>query len=158
MLRASRAPKEYIEAAKHYRCEVCERVQPPRPTHKVALPRPYVFGREVGVDVFEVKDAAGTFYEILHCVCSGTTFAQAWIVREGTSNGPPSSAACLEAFDKGWVRPYMWPKYVTVDRGVHNRGIFARTLARKGVIFRPAGLESPNNSDESNEGTRPLRQ
>lgn len=29
-------------------------------------------------------------------------------------------------------------------RGTHNRGVFTRTLGKKGVVIRPAGLENPN--------------
>ena len=35
------------------------------------------------------------------------------------------------------------PKSVACDRGVHNRGVFVRTLSKKGIPVRPAGLESP---------------
>ena len=119
MLRAARCPKDYIEAAKSYRCNVCEQIKPIPQTHKVAPPKPYTFNAEIGVDVLEVTDSAGTHYDILNCVCYGTTFQQAWIVREARTNGVPSSASCLDAFVKGWVRPYGWPKYLAGDRGTH---------------------------------------
>ena len=32
---------------------------------------------------------------------------------------------------------------MSCDRGVHNRGVFARTLAQHGVLIRQAGVESP---------------
>ena len=73
----------------------------------------------------------------------GTTFEQAFIVREANINGSPSSSSCLEAFTKGWVRPFGWPKAVAVDRGTHNRGVFGQTLSKKGVRTNTAGLESP---------------
>ena len=38
MLRAAKCPKEYIEAAKMHRCDVCEQTKPNQPTHKVARP------------------------------------------------------------------------------------------------------------------------
>ena len=56
MLRAAKVPKEFIEAAKAHRCDVCVQTKPPVPTHKVGRPKPYVFNHEVGVDVLEVKD------------------------------------------------------------------------------------------------------
>jgi hypothetical protein len=141
LLRAARVPKEFIEAAKVHRCDVS--TKPPTPLKKVAPPKPYVFNHEVGVDVVEVKDAAGTFYDILNIVDYGTTMQQAGIVRVGDNNGVPSSANCLDFFHRGWLRPYGWPKYCAVDRGTHNRGVFAQTLGKNGVRINPAALESP---------------
>ena len=143
MLRAAKCPKEYIDAAKSHRCNTCEQAKPKPPTHKVSMPRPYEFNHEIGIDVVEVKDITGTVYDILNIVDYGTTFEQAFIVREARTNGTPSSQSCLEAFVNGWVRPFGWPKLVAVDRGLHNRGVFGTTLAKKGIRFRPAGLESP---------------
>ena len=54
MLRASRAPKIYIDAARAYRCSTCEATKPKPPTHKVSGPKPYGFNLEVGIDVIDV--------------------------------------------------------------------------------------------------------
>ena len=143
MLRAAKAPNIYIDAAKAFRCDACAANQPKPQTHKVSRPHRYIFGHEVGIDVFEIRDAAGKYYDILNAVDMGTTFDQAWIVRVGDTHGSPSSGACLKAFDQGWVRWAGWPKYIACDRGVHNRGVFARTISGSSVIVRPAGLESP---------------
>jgi len=143
MLRAAKAPKEYVDAAKSHRCEACEQTKPKPRTHKVAPPKPYTFNHEVGIDVFEVKDAAGAFYDILNAVDFGTTYDQAWIVRHGDTHGVPSSKSCLQAFDKGWVRWAGWPKLIACDRGTHNRGAFNQMCSMKSVPIRPAGLESP---------------
>lgn len=67
MLKASRAPKVYIDAAKAHRCAPCETTKPKPPTHKVPMPKPYKSNSEIGVDVFDIKDAAGTFYDIGLC-------------------------------------------------------------------------------------------
>ena len=45
MLRASRAPKIYIDVAKAHRCAPCEQTKPKPPTHKVSAPKPYDFLR-----------------------------------------------------------------------------------------------------------------
>ena len=34
---------------------------------------------------------------------------------------------------------------MTTDRGLHNRGVFVKTLAAHGVYCRQAGLESPEH-------------
>jgi hypothetical protein len=141
-LRAAKAPKEYVDAAEAQCCDVCDATEPPARTSKVALPKPYTFNHEIGIDVLEAKDAAGTFYDILNVVDNRTTFEQAFIVRVADVNGVPSSSACLEAFEKGWVRPYGWPKFTAADRGTHNRSVFNHTLSQKGVRINPAALES----------------
>ena len=59
MLRAAKAPKEYIDAAKAFRCDACAANQPKPPTHNVSRPHRDYFGHEVGIDVFEIRDASG---------------------------------------------------------------------------------------------------
>ena len=141
MLKASKAPQIYLDAAKSLRCEACAENATKRQTHKVAPPKPYVFNREVGLDVFEIKNCRGERLSVLNAVCLGTTFQLTWIVRVG--GGTPFSAACLKAIVTGWVAWAGWPKIFTIDRGVHNRGVFAATARRAGCYFRNAGLEAP---------------
>ena len=158
MLRAAKAPKDFIEAAKSHRCDVCEATRPPVRTNKVARPKPYIFNHEIGVDVLEVKDAAGTFYDLLNVVDYGTTFQQAFIVREGSTNGVPSSSSCLDAFVRGWSRPFGWPKFLAADRGMHNRGVFGQTMSKKGVRINPAALESPEQIGRVERRNQTLKQ
>ena len=139
MLRAARAPQDYIGAAKTFRCQGCDNTKPRPQTYKVSPPRPYTFNHEVGLDVFEIVDSVS----ILNAVCMGTTHDQAWIVRESENLGSPSSHACLLAFVHGWTRWAGWPKLVRCDPGTHNRGVFGSTLAKNGVVIRPAGLGAP---------------
>ena len=71
----------------------------------------------------------------------GTTFQQVVLLRQG--HGSPSSRECLDSFVSFWVGWAGWPQTLSCDRGVHNRGVFARTLAQHGVLIRQAGVESP---------------
>ena len=59
LLRGARAPQDYINAAKTFRCQGCDNTRPRPQTHKVSPPRPYTFNDEVGVDVFEIVDSVG---------------------------------------------------------------------------------------------------
>jgi len=158
MLRAAKVPKEYIEAARQHKCDVCVATKPPPRTNKVSLPKPDTFNHEIGLDVLAVKDCAGTYYDVLNVVDYGTTFEQAWIVREGETNGVPSSSSCRDAFTKGWARPFGWPKFVAGDRGTHNRGVFNQTLSKKGVRFNPAALESPEQIGRVERRNQALKQ
>ena len=85
------------------------------PTNKVAMPKPYEFQAEVGVDVIEIKDSKERIYDVLNIVDYGTTYGQAFIARESDVHGTPSSKNCLKAFAHGWARPFGWPKSVAID-------------------------------------------
>ena len=143
MPRAARAAQDCFEAAKTFRCQGCDNTKPKPQTHKVSPPRPCKFNHEVGVDVFEIVDSVGIRFSILNAVCMGTTYDQAWIVRESESLGSPSSHACLRPFVLGWTRWAGWPSLVRCDRGAQNRGVCSAILARNGVMIRLAGLEAP---------------
>ena len=60
----------------------------------------------------------------------GTLYHAAWIVSEG--GGAPSSLRCGEAVRDGWFQ-FGPPRYMTVDRGVHNRGQFAALMSSQGT-------------------------
>ena len=102
MLRAARAPLDYTNVATRFRCQGCHNTKQRPRAHKVSLPRPFVFNHGVDMDVFEVLDATGKRFSMLNAVCMGTTYNQAWIVRESESLGSPSSQVCLFAFVIGW--------------------------------------------------------
>ena len=98
ILRADKAPKEYIDAAKSFRCNTGVNEKPMPFTHKVGRPKPYIFNRAVGVDVLDVKDAIGHTFEILNIVCMGTTRQQGDLVREGDRQGSPFITCMLKSF------------------------------------------------------------
>ena len=57
--------------------------------------------------------------------------------------GTPTSKLCGETFMMMWVSWAGWPKQVRVDRGLHNRGYFAKMLGAHGICPHNTGLESP---------------
>ena len=93
----------------------------------------------------------------LNAVCMGTTYGQAWIVRESEVHGSPSSHACLRAFVHGWTRWAGWPKLVRCNRGTHNRGIFSSLLAKNGVMIIAAGLKAPQQIGRVERGADMLK-
>ena len=141
ILRAARAPPEYIQACRHFRCDAGEDNKPKHKSTKVALPKDYAFGRNLGIDVLEVKDIADEPYLCLNILDLGTSFQQVVLLRQG--HGSPSSRECFDSFVSLWVGWAGWPQTLSCDRGVHNCGVFARTLAQHGVLIRQAGVESP---------------
>ncbi|CAE7418365.1 GIP [Symbiodinium sp. CCMP2592] len=143
VLRGAGASEELINAAKVFRCETCRVSDESVRTHPVNAPPPYEFNHTVSVDVFETSDSVGEKYSWLNIVDNGTCYQVVALVRVG--GGQPSSAKCLQKFMKYWASPFGWPKVITHDRGLHNRGAFAYGLAAHGVLIRQAGLESPEH-------------
>ena len=113
----------------------------PAQTKKVGPPKPYVFNHEVGVDVLELHDADEKCHLFLNIVDQGTNFQIVVHLLEG--EGTPKSSHCAKAFMSAWVSWAGWPKNVVVDRGLHNRGAFAKLLAAHGICIRHIALESP---------------
>ena len=143
ILRGARAKPELIYAVKFFRCDHCDaNMDNPRKS-AVAAPPMYSFNHEVMIDVFWVHDMDGQAYGILSVVCNGTTFHIAAIVMIG--HGVPLSGKCYRKFDSMWARWAGWPKVLTSDRGLHNRGEFARGLRAQGTYIRQAALEVPEH-------------
>lgn len=110
-------------------------------TSKSSGPKPYIFDHEVGVDVLELHDYHGQCHMFLNFVDQGTNFQIVWYLREGW--GQPSSSECLKAFQQAWTSWAGWPDKVVTDKGLHNCGVFAKTLGTMETDVRTIGLESP---------------
>ena len=143
VLRAARAPPEYIQACRHFRCDACEGTKPKPQSTKVALPKDYVFGRNLFAD---------EPYLCINILDLGTTFQQVVLLRQG--HGSPSSRECLDSFVSLWVSWAGWPQTLSCDRGVHNRGVFARTLAQHGSCSASQAWRAPSKSDAEADGRR----
>ena len=143
ILRGARATQALIEGVKFFRCEVCDANAPNPIKSAVSAPKPYEFNHEVIVDVFFSHDMNGDTYGWLGVICNGTTFHLAALVLLGA--GVPSSTRCLKKFDSMWARWAGWPKTLSSDRGLHNRGAFSRGLQANGVVIRQAALEVPEH-------------
>ena len=143
VLKGSRASQDYIEAARHFRCDACAQTARAKHTHPVAAPSSYEFNYELQIDILTIHDINGLRYQFLSIVDCGTVFHVVCLILEG--GGTPSSKKCLEAFMDHWVSWAGFPKFVTVDRGTHNRGTFVKTLSANGIYVRPIGLGSPEH-------------
>ena len=143
VLRGAGASEELVNTAKIFQCESCRMSDEKPRTHPVSAPPPYEFNHTVPVDVPETADYAGHKYSWLNIVAVGTNYQVVTLVRVG--GGQPSSAKCLQKLMQHWVSPFGWPKVVSHDRGLHNRGAFAHGLSSHGVQIRQAGLESPEH-------------
>ena len=77
----------------------------------------------------------------MNLVCIGTGFQIEAILREG--HGTPTSLQCLDAVMNHWVSWAGYPKELTADRGLNNRGVFCKELSAAGVYCGNIGLEAP---------------
>ena len=77
----------------------------------------------------------------LNMVCIGTGFQIEALLREG--HGTPTSLQCLDTVMQYWVSWVGYPKELTADRGLNNRGIFCKELSAAGVYCGSTGLEAP---------------
>ena len=137
------AGQDAIEASKYFRCQSCEEMKSNEAPRVVRPTRPACevrFNFEVAVDVFEVHDAAEKRHSILSVVDMATHYHAAFWVAPG---GTPSSRACAEAFNVGWLTPFGSPKMLTSDQGVHNNGRFAALLQAHGIEIRKTGARAP---------------
>ena len=66
ILKAAKAPKEYIEAAEYLRCEDSISTAKPSQTSKTAPPKPYIFNWEIGIDVLDLHDYEGNCLSLIH--------------------------------------------------------------------------------------------
>lgn len=89
MLRATHAPQEYMDAPRSYPCDSCAIVRKMPLGHNVSPPRLYECNHSVGVDVLELRDRTGSFYDVLNCFDHGAMFNQAWVVSVGDTTGTP---------------------------------------------------------------------
>ena len=100
-----------------------------------------MFNHEVGVDVLDLHDFEGKRHLYLNIVCQRTSFQIVWYLCPGS--GAPSSRLSAQAFMQAWVSWAGWPKHIVTDRGLHNRGLFAKALGSRGISIKNIGLESP---------------
>ena len=140
MLRVARASPEVLHKLKFFKCEACQQTKRPEPRPVVRPPNPYTFNHEISADCLEVRDAIGNRYTVFSVICLGTLYHCAWIVSD--QGGTPSSLKCAEALRDGWLTIFGAPRFLTVDRGVANRGRLAELVNSQGIYLRFAEKEA----------------
>ena len=143
ILRGAGADAEIIKGVKLFKCGDCLEMEKPQGMPTVKPPSPYIFNWEVIIDVFYIKDMEREIYGFLSIVDNGTSFHLIALVSVG--KGTPLSSKCYKKFLRVWTTWAGFPRFVTCDRGLHNRGAFARGLSSNGVYLRQGALEAPEN-------------
>ena len=143
ILKGRKSAAELIEGCKAFKCPDCSEIENSSKVAKTKAPSMYSFNHEVVCDVWFIHDMDRTPFGILSFTCNGTAFQVSVIVMEGT--GVPNSGKCFEKFESRWASWAGFPHIFTTDRGLHNRGKFAKGLKYNGVYLRQAALEAPEH-------------
>ena len=138
LLRTAGGDPAVIRALPDFHCAACAAKKKPLPAPSTRLPSDYRFNIEIAVDCFEVKDAEQRRHTVFSAVCMGTLFHVAKIV--APTGGAPS--ACLNALFEIWCSWAGPPRSIILDRGAHNRGVFAETVTSMGIELRYIGAEA----------------
>ena len=141
-LRVSKASEVAIRACRLFRCEACPRVAPPKKQRPSKLPLTEEFNVQIGLDVFQCKDADGHNWSWLNILCQGTCFQIAVLLEQTHAN--PTSEEVIKAFDIGWVSWAGYPEFgVFTDRAKYFVTHFSEALSAEGVYFQSAAKASP---------------
>ena len=143
ILKGRNSAGELIEGCKAFKCPDCAEIESSSRVAKTKAPSMYSFNHEVVCDVWFIHDMERNPFGILSFTCNGTAFQVSVIVMEGT--GVPNSGKCFEKFESRWASWAGFPQIFTTDRGLHNRGKFAKGLKYNGVYLRQAALEAPEH-------------
>ena len=74
ILKAAKAPQEYVAAVDRQLCNECTEDAPRVQTTKVRAPKPYEFSHTVGVEVLGLHDLDGNCHLQLNIIDTGTNF------------------------------------------------------------------------------------
>lgn len=91
------------------------------------MPQSYVFKLKLGIDVNYFTDADGDTYRLFNMVELGTSFPIEAVLRR--RRGTQESAHCLDVVMQHWVSWAGYPKEISADSGLNNRGVFCKELS-----------------------------
>ncbi len=109
-----------LPRVKFFTCSDWLEVSSPVKVAAVNPPSLFAFNYEVIIDVFYIHDMARNLFGFLSIVDNGITFHSISLVCEG--QGTPKSSKCFARAQANWRAGAGYPRVVTTDRGLHNRG------------------------------------
>ena len=108
---------------------VCEEKRPPKARRPASLPGPREPGEQIALDIFDVFDAAGARFSILHAVDGATKFQMAVLVVN------KSSAEVVKFLRERWAPVFSMPRTIVCDQGQEFIGIELEDFASQNNIF-----------------------
>ncbi|CAE7262943.1 unnamed protein product, partial [Symbiodinium sp. CCMP2456] len=141
-LRISRASETAVKACRLFRCVDCPRLAEPKQPRPSKLPMVDDFNVQIGLDIFQEKDAKGHSWSWLNVFDQGTLFQVCSLLGETHAN--PTSAEVLKAFTTSWVDWAGFPERgVVTDRAKYFLADYAEEIADHGCHFDTAAKASP---------------
>ena len=141
-LRISKASETAIKACRLFKCIDCPRLDKPKHSRPSKLPFTDEFNVQLGLDVFEAKDAGGFSWSFLNILCQGTTF-QVCALLPATHRNPRGSdvLAVLHSHWLGWAG---YPERgVITDRARYFLAEIADDFDAHGCFFDTSARASP---------------
>ncbi|CAE7651334.1 RE2 [Symbiodinium sp. KB8] len=108
---------------------VCEEKRPSKARRPASLPGPREPGEQIALDIFDVFDAAGTRFSILHAVDGATKFQMAVLVVN------KSSAEVVKFLRERWAPVFGMPRTIVCDQGREIISIELEDFASQNNIF-----------------------
>ena len=105
------------------------------------MPRPCICNGAIGVDIARAADNNGATFMLFNIIDMSVGYQIVSLFRAG--RGAPTRTECLDVLTQRWASWAGYPKQLIADRGLNNRGAFARELAAAGVYASSTGLEAP---------------
>lgn len=138
ILKNSKAKKEILEAARKFRCSVCERNQRYKPARRAAPPREINVNEVLGIDIdiVWIPYFDGATRPALNCIDWNTHFQ----LLVPLPNKSPESVR--EAY-RHWTRFFGPPQTIALDLGREFEGCFALRAESDGTFLDPSSVESP---------------
>ena len=132
------APPEAVIAAKQLKCAVCEERRPPKARRPASLPGPREPGDQIALDIFDVFDAVGTRFAVLHAVDAVTKFQMATLVEQ------KSTAEVVKFLKERWAPVFGMPRVLVSDQGREFISIELEAFAEEsGIFLYRIGVQAP---------------
>ena len=141
-LRISKASETAIKACRLFKCIDCPKLDKPRQARPSKLPMTDEFNVQLGLDVFEAKDAGGYTWTFLNILCQGTTFQVCALLSSTHRN--PRGKDVLAALHSHWLGWAGYPERgVITDRARYFLADIADDFDAHGCFFETSARASP---------------
>ena len=139
LMKLARAREDVVSfIQKEFRCDLCDRHQPPKAARPSAMPKFYEPNKVLGVDVVHMPGLnPRESRPVLNIIDWGTCFQVLEPLRD------LSSMSVWQGFQRGWMRIFGAPEMVVADQGREFIGEFSTRCNENGIITRVIGARAP---------------
>ena len=139
LMKLARAREDVVNfIQKEFRCDLCDRHQPPKAARPSAMPKFYEPNKVLGVDVVYMPGLnPRESRPVLNIIDWGTCFQVLEPLRDLSSMG------VWQGFQRGWMRIFGAPEMAVADQGREFIGEFSAKCNENGIITRVIGARAP---------------